>query len=177
MSRIGKRPIAIPAGVEVKVNGNEVAVKGPKGSLVRTFSSAVKIAVGANGIEVSLARNSNDIRPMWGTVASHINNMIEGVVSGYSKKLILEGVGHKADVKGKEVSVMAGFTHPVKKTIPDGVTVTSEKGVISISGIDKEVVTQFAASIRSIKKAEPYLGKGFRYDDEVIRRKQGKKAV
>jgi len=177
MSRIGKRPITIPAGVEAKVSGMEFSVKGPKGSLNRVFNSPVLLSIKPEGVIVEPARNDADAKSAWGTVASHIRNMIKGVTEPYGKKLILEGVGHKAEVKGKEISVMAGFSHPVKKQIPEGVTVTIEKGVISISGIDKEVVSSFAASIRAIKKAEPYLGKGFRYDDEVIRRKQGKKAV
>jgi large subunit ribosomal protein L6 len=115
-------------------------------------------------------------RSLWGTYASHVRNMVKGVTEGYTRKLILEGVGFKSEVKGQNLDLALGFSHPVIVEIPNDLTVTAEKNNITITGIDKEKVGQFAAKVRALKKPEPYKGKGFRYDDEVIRRKQGKKA-
>ncbi|MDB4984228.1 MAG: ribosomal protein large subunit ribosomal protein [Patescibacteria group bacterium] len=177
MSRISKNPIEIPAGVTVSVVDHTVTVKGPKGELVRTFHP--KIAIAMEGNTVILTKKGEDVfvRSLWGTVGSHIKNMMAGVVTPYEKKLILEGVGFKSAVAGKSLDLALGFSHPVKIEIPEGLTVTADKNVISISGIDKEAVGQFSAYVRSQKKPEPYKGKGFRYDDEVIRRKQGKKSA
>ena len=178
MSRIGKQTVIIPAGTEVKLSGIELSVKGPKGSLTRSFPGEVTIHV--NGSEITFTPNkvgNRDINALWGTYASHVKNMVIGVNEGYSKKLILEGVGFKSDVAGNALNLSLGFSHPVKVTIPAGLTVTAEKNNITVIGIDKELVGQFTSSIRAMKKPEPYKGKGFRYSDEVIRRKQGKKAA
>ena len=177
MSRLAKRPIAIPAKTEVTVSGGLVMVKGPKGTLQRPIHRMVTIEVGQGGVQVSPKGESLQSRALIGTFASHIKNMIGGVNSGFSKKLLIEGVGYKWDVQGKTLNLALGFSHPVKVAIPDGLTVKADKGALDISGFDKELVGQFAADIRAMKKPEPYKGKGIRYDGEVIRRKQGKKAA
>ena len=178
MSRIGKQKLIIPSGTEVKLDGNVLSVKGPKGTLTRDFSGPVTINI--NGTEVTFTPNKvgdTKVNALWGTYASHVKNMIEGVNSGFSKKLVLEGVGFKSDVAGTILNLALGFSHPVKVNIPTGLTVTADKNIITISGIDKELVGSFSASVRAMKKPEPYKGKGFHYADEVIRRKQGKKAA
>lgn len=178
MSRIAKQPIPIPKGVEVKLDAGVLSVKGPKGALTREVKPDVIILIDAENV-VLKPKNDTDIfsRALWGTYASHVKNMLLGVTEGYAKKLILEGVGFKSEVKGKELVLALGFSHGVNVAIPEGLTVTAEKNNIVISGIDKEMVGQFAAKVRAMKKPEPYKGKGFRYDGEVIRRKQGKKAA
>jgi large subunit ribosomal protein L6 len=178
MSRIGKQIIAVTNGTEVKLTGSTFVAKGPKGTLTRDFPGDITINI--NGAEVTLTPvNMTDrtLKALWGTYASHIKNMIEGVNVGFSKKLILEGVGFKSEVAGKVLKLALGFSHPVNVDIPEGLTVTAEKNVITVTGADKELVGQFTAGVRAMKKPEPYKGKGFHYDDEVIRRKQGKKAA
>lgn len=177
MSRLAKRPIAIPAKTEVTVSGGLVMVKGPKGTLQKPLHRLVTIEVGKDGVQVSPKGESLQSRALIGTYASHVKNMMLGVNSGFSKKLIIEGVGYKWDVQGKTLNLSLGFSHPVKVAIPEGLTVKADKGALDISGFDKELVGQFAADIRAMKKPEPYKGKGIRYDGEVIRRKQGKKAA
>jgi large subunit ribosomal protein L6 len=177
MSRIGKRPIQIPSKTEVTVDGNVVTVKGPLGELKRSFNKFVKISVGEEGVQVSPADESLDAKAFWGTYASHIKNMIAGVNEHYKKALIIEGVGYKANVVGENVVLNIGFSHPVSIKIPEGIKCEIEKENIRISGIDKEVVGEFAATLRSKKKPEPYKGKGIRYAGEIIRRKEGKKAL
>jgi large subunit ribosomal protein L6 len=178
MSRIGKQTVIIPAGTEAKLTGITFSVKGPKGSLTRSFPGDVILHITGN--EITFTPNKigdRSVNALWGTYASHVKNMIIGVNEGYSKKLILEGVGFKSEVAGNTLNLALGFSHPVKVAIPVGLTVTAEKNNITVSGIDKELVGSFTASIRTMKKPEPYKGKGFRYHDEVIRRKQGKKAA
>ncbi len=178
MSRVGKQTIQIPAGVEVKLTGTTFSAKGSKGTLTRDFPGDVTINI--NGSEITFTPKSESDkknRALWGTYASHVKNMINGVSEGYTKKLILEGVGFKSEVAGKTLKLALGFSHPVVVEIPEGLTVTAEKNNITVTGIDKEMVGQFTASVRAMKKPEPYKGKGFRYDTEVIRRKQGKKAA
>ncbi len=178
MSRIGKQTVIVPAGTEVNLSGTTLTVKGPKGTLVRNFPGQVTINIAGN--EITFTPNKigdRSINSLWGTYASHVKNMVIGVNEGYTKKLILEGVGFKSEVVGKSFNLALGFSHPVKIVIPEGLTVTAEKNNITIIGIDKELVGSFTASVRSMKKPEPYKGKGFRYSDEVIRRKQGKKAA
>ncbi len=177
MSRLGKLPVAIPAGVEVTLADGQLTVKGPKGTLVRAIRDDVTITINGNIITLSPKRNDKFSRSLWGTYASHVKNMIKGVETPYQKKLILEGVGFKSEVKGKEIHFALGFSHPVVVKIPEGITATAEKNNITITGIDKELVGSFTAGIRALKKPEPYKGKGMRYDDEVIRRKQGKKTA
>lgn len=178
MSRIGKQIINIPAGTEVKLTGTNLSVKGSKGTLVRDFPGTITINL--NGADITLTpanENNKTERALWGTYASHIKNMVNGVTAGYTKKLILEGVGFKSEVAGKVLKLALGFSHPVNVDIPEGLTVTAEKNVVTVTGIDKELVGQWTAGVRAMKKPEPYKGKGFRYDTEVIRRKQGKKAA
>jgi large subunit ribosomal protein L6 len=181
MSRIGKQEIEIPAGVKVTLStsslGTVLTVAGPKGSLSKTFRDDISITAGDKAVTLNVKRNDKFSKSLWGTYASHIKNMITGVVTPYQKKLILEGVGYKSEVKGKEFNFALGFSHPVIVKIPEGITATAEKNNITITGIDKELVGSYTASIRALKKGEPYKGKGMRYEGEVIRRKQGKKTV
>lgn len=177
MSRIGKQEILIPVGVKVAQNGNTISVTGPKGTLSKVFRDDVVITVTDKNITLNIKRNDKFSQSLWGTYASHIKNMIKGVETPYQKKLILEGVGFKSEVKGKDFHFALGFSHPVIVRIPEGITATADKNNITITGIDKELVGNFTASIRALKKPEPYKGKGMRYDTEVIRRKQGKKTV
>jgi large subunit ribosomal protein L6 len=178
MSRLGKKPIELPAGVEVEIRGDEIRVKGPKGELSRHFlDSLVKIRREGNAIILEPAKQNRRALMLWGTYASHIQNMLYGVVAGFCKTLIIEGVGYKAAIEGKNLVLNLGFSHPVSLPVPEGVEIKVEKNRIEVCGIDKEQVGQTAARIRSFKKPEPYKGKGIRYEDEVIRRKAGKKAV
>jgi len=178
MSRIGKQTVIIPTGTEAKLSGTVFSVKGPKGSLTRDFPGAVTLHI--NGNEITFTPNKigdQTVNALWGAYASHVKNMVIGVNEGYIKKLILEGIGFKSEVAGNILNLALGFSHPVKIKIPTGITVTADKNNITVTGIDKELVGSFTASIRTTKKPEPYKGKGFRYIDEVIRRKQGKKAA
>lgn len=177
MSRIGKQTIALPQGTTATVNDNVVTVKGPLGELSRTFTADVVVSLSDEGIKVAPIRESNELSAIWGTTAAHIANMVEGVNKAYTKKLILEGVGYRVEMKGTSLAMQLGFSHPVNMEIPKGLTVAVEKNNISISGSDKELVGQFAARVRDQKPPEPYKGKGMRYDDEVIRRKEGKRAA
>ena len=181
MSRIGKQEILIPAGVKVAISasskGNTLTVTGPKGTLSKVFRDDITIAITDKAVNLNIKRNDKFSQSLWGTYASNIKNMIKGVETPYQKKLILEGVGFKSEVKGKDFHFALGFSHPVVVPIPDTITATAEKNNITITGIDKELVGNFTAAIRALKKPEPYKGKGMRYEGEVIRRKQGKKTV
>ena len=177
MSRIGKQEIQIPANVKVSQSGGVLTVAGPKGTLTKTFRDDITITIGDKTITLNIKRNDKSSKALWGTYASHIKNMIKGAETPYQKKLILEGVGFKSEVKGKEMHFALGFSHPVVVKLPEGITATAEKNNITITGIDKELVGSFAASLRALKKPEPYKGKGMRYDTEVLRRKQGKKTA
>src|SRR3989344_1600447 len=175
MSRLAKRPIAIPANTLVAVKNGGIEVKGPKATLTRAGHRLISIEVGKEGVQVATKSETIEARAALGTYASHIRNMIDGVNQGFTKKLLIDGVGFKWDVQGKMLNLSLGFSHPVKMAIPEGLTITIEKGVLSITGPDKEIVGQFAANVRALKKPEPYKGKGIRYEGEVVRRKQGKK--
>jgi large subunit ribosomal protein L6 len=177
MSRIGKKEILIPADVKVTNSGNTFTVTGPKGTLSRIFRDDITIIITDKTINLNIKRNDKFSQSLWGTYASHIKNMIKGVETPYQKKLILEGIGFKSEVKGKEFHFALGFSHPVIVPIPEGIIATAEKNNITITGIDKELVGNFTAAIRALKKPEPYKGKGMRYENEIIRRKQGKKTV
>lgn len=178
MSRLSKQPIAIPTGIEVTKNGTLVSIKGPKGELSRNFNDDVVLITVENGT-ISFAKTVDTVfsRALIGTYASHVKNMIHGVTEGFEKKLVIEGVGFRSEVKGKNLELLLGFSHPVVIEIPEGLSATAEKNVITITGIDKEKTMQFAAQIRAKKKPEPYKGKGIRYEGEIIRRKQGKKSA
>src|SRR3989338_3172551 len=177
MSRIGKQPIAIPGGVTVSINGGAVSVKGPKGELSRVFKKDITIEQKGDEINLALAKKNLLTKALWGTYASHIRNMIEGVSNGYKKTLIIEGVGYRAEVSGSNLILHIGYSHTVPVPFPPGITVQVAKNILTVNGTDKELVGYFTARIRSLRKPEPYKGKGIRYDNEVIRRKQGKKAT
>ncbi|MEK9181745.1 MAG: 50S ribosomal protein L6 [Patescibacteria group bacterium] len=181
MSRIGKQEIVIPGGVKASFDGLVFTVTGPLGTLTKSFRDDIVFTLTDKVINLSLKRNDKFSKSLWGTYASHIKNMIKGAQVPFQKKLILEGVGFKSEVKsagkGKEFNFALGFSHPVIVPIPENITATAEKNVITITGIDKELVGSFTAAIRALKKPEPYKGKGIRYEGEVIRRKQGKKTV
>lgn len=177
MSRLAKRPIAIPAQAELNVLDGLINVKGPKGTLTKPGHRLVSVVVQADGVQVATAGTSIEARALVGTYASHVRNMLEGVTNGYSKKLIIEGVGFKWDVAGDKLNLSLGFSHPVQMHIPKGLAVKAERNTLTIEGIDIELVGQFAANVRARKVPEPYKGKGIRYEGEVVRRKQGKKAA
>lgn len=178
MSRIGKQIVNIPEGVTVTRNGQNILVKGPKGEVSRLFRDG-EVVVEINGSAITFVPKKDNVfnRSLWGTYASHVKNMIGGVVKPYEKKLILEGIGFKSEISGNNLVLALGFSHPVKVEIPIGITVKAEKNVVTVTGADKEKVGEFTAKVRALKKPEPYKGKGFRYDGEVIRRKQGKKSA
>ncbi len=176
MSRIGRLPIDIPAGVEVKIEeGNKVTVKGPKGTLEKCLPAEMTIKQEENQIVVTRPNDLKKMKSLHGLTRSLIANMITGVSEGYEKKLEINGVGYRAQKKGKEITFNLGFSHPVVMTDPEGIeTVMEGQNVIIVKGIDKEKVGQYAAEIRELRKPEPYKGKGIKYADEVIRRKVGK---
>lgn len=178
MSRIGKLPVSVPAGVEVSINGNEVTVKGPKGELTRSFYSALTIEQAEdNSIVVSRPDDERESRAQHGLTRTLINNMVVGVSEGYSKTLELVGVGYRAAVKGDKLEMNLGFSHPVIVEKPEGINFECpDQAKIVVSGIDKQQVGQVAADIRKWRKPEPYKGKGIRYQGEHIRRKEGKTA-
>ena len=177
MSRIAKKPIQLPAKTTAEFSAGVFTVKGPLGSLSKDMKNDIAVSITPEGIVLTPTNETLQARALWGTYASHIKNMIAGVNKTYEKKLIIEGIGFKADVKGKDLVLAVGFSHQVVMPIPADLKVTTDKTGIAISGMDTEKVGQFAAQIRAVKKPEPYLGKGIRYSDEVIRRKQGKKAA
>lgn len=177
MSRVGKKGITIPEKTEVTVVNGLVTVKGPKGSLERLFRSDIGIKIEGNIVSLAPKKQNNQMAALWGTYASHIENMVQGVNTPFEKKLILEGVGFKSEVKGNKLVLALGFSHPVEVLIPEGIAAKAEKNLLTFTGVDKELVGQFTAKVRALKKPEPYKGKGFRYENEVIRRKQGKKSV
>src|SRR3990167_7207083 len=176
MSRLAKKPISV-GKASVSVADGTLTVKGAKGTLIKRVHPSVDIVVGADGVMITPKDRSRLAKELTGTFASHVKNMIAGVETPYMKKLILEGIGYKMEVKGKEVVLTVGFSHTVPLAIPEDITATVEKNVIKLESANKESVGQFAADIRRIKPPEPYLGKGIRYENEVVRRKQGKKAV
>ncbi len=177
MSRIGKQQLQIPAGVEVTFNAHAVRVKGPLGELVRELRDEITFKNEGGIITSEPRRNDKFSRSLWGTYMSHVKNMITGVITPFSKRLLVEGVGFKWEVKGTDLVMSLGFSHQIIKAIPTGLTVVAEKSALTISSIDKEAVGLFANQVRSMKKPEPYKGKGIRYSDEVVRRKQGKKSA
>lgn len=176
MSRIGKQIITIPQGTTVSVLDGVVSVKGKKGEVSKELHPHVEIIVEGDTVRVELVSKIRTSVPLRGTFASHLKNMIQGVNEPFSKKLIIEGVGYKVAVKGKDIVFDVGFSHDVPVVIPEGITATVEKEVITLSSVDKDALGQFAANLRKVRPPEPYKGKGIRYDGEVIRRKEGKKA-
>ena len=176
MSRIGNKLITVPAGVTVEVAaGNEVTVKGPKGSLTRTFSSLMEIHVEDNVVTVKRPNDEKHTKQLHGTTRALLHNMVVGVSEGYTKELEVNGVGYRAQKSGKTLNLSLGYSHPVDMVDPEGIEVeVPDQATIIVKGIDKEKVGQYAAEIRSKREPEPYKGKGIKYADEVIRRKVGK---
>ena len=178
MSKIGKLPVAIPAGVTVTVANNLVTVKGPKGELKQDFSNNIKVEVKGNEIVLTTANETKQANADHGLYRALISNMVKGVSEGYSKTLIITGVGFRAEVKGKELVMNLGYSSDYIALIPDGLTVVATPdGKVTVSGVSKQLVGEFSSQIRKLRKPEPYKGKGIRYDNEVIRRKVGKTGV
>ena len=175
MSRIGKKPVAIPAGVEVNIDGSVVTVKGPKGTLTKEFNHLMKISKQGDEVIVERPDEENLSKSLHGLTRTLIHNMVEGVTNGFSKELKINGVGYRAAKQGKKLVLNLGYSHPVEMEDPEGIeTVLDGQNIIIVKGIDKEKVGQFAAEIRDKRRPEPYKGKGIKYADEVIRRKVGK---
>jgi large subunit ribosomal protein L6 len=177
MSRIGKKPVALPQGVEAKLSGQHVEVKGPKGTLSWDVHPFIEVKVEDGHVVVSRSSDQKEHRALHGTTRAVIQNLITGVSEGFKKDLKMIGVGYRAQVNGPTLVINAGYSNPVELTIPKGLEVAVNKNTdITVSGIDKQVVGEFAANIRAVRKPEPYLGKGIRYVDENVRRKEGKTA-
>jgi large subunit ribosomal protein L6 len=176
MSRIGKKPVAVPRGVTVSVDGQEVKVKGPKGELSHVLVGEVMAKTGDDGIEIAMREDTNEARAMWGMSRTIVANLVTGVTEGFTKSLEINGVGYRAAVQGQNLQLQLGFSHDVNFPIPQGIQVQCPKPTeIVVSGIDKQQVGQVAAEIRRFRPPEPYKGKGVRYADEYILRKEGKK--
>jgi len=176
MSRIGKKPVPIPAGVTARLEGQSIAVKGAKGELNFTCPDDVDIKIEGNVVHVTPRREDKRAQAMWGTARARIQNLVVGVTKGFEKKLEINGVGYKAAIAGKNLQMSLGFSHDVLYPIPQGVTITTPKPTeITVAGIDKRQVGQIAAEIRAFRRPEPYKGKGVKYVDEFIFRKEGKK--
>lgn len=176
MSRVGKNPVAIPAGVNVEVSGGKLSAKGKLGVLTMGLSSEVTVTVENGQVSVQPVGATKRARMMWGTTRNLVRNMVTGVATGYSKSLEINGVGYRAAVQGKELILQLGYSHEIKYPIPEGITVKAEKPTaLTISGADRQKVGQVAAEIRSFRGPEPYKGKGIKYDTETILRKEGKK--
>jgi large subunit ribosomal protein L6 len=176
MSRIGKKPVTIPGGVTARVNGQEVAMKGPKGELKHVLVDALVAKLENNELEVSMREDTKDARAMWGMSRTMVANLITGVTEGFTKKLEITGVGYRAAVQGQNVQLQLGYSHDVVHPIPQGIQVVCPKPTeIVITGIDKQKVGQVAAELRRYRPPEPYKGKGVRYAGEYIHRKEGKK--
>ncbi|MFH0776579.1 MAG: 50S ribosomal protein L6 [Patescibacteria group bacterium] len=179
MSRIGKNPVPIPSGVVVEITGNSAKIKGPKGELSQKFNSLVTIKKEGETVVIAPKNDSKEARALWGLTRTLLANMIVGVTTGFSKKLIITGVGYKVALKGKDLELQLGFSHPVSVKAPAGITfeIDPKKNTIVISGIDKQMVGEVAANIRKWRKPEPYKGKGIAYEGEYIPRKAGKSAA
>jgi large subunit ribosomal protein L6 len=177
MSRIGKKPISIPAGVEASISANVFSVKGPKGSLSFTHRREVEVVVGETEVVVNKLGSTKLADALWGTTAKIASNMLLGVTTGFQKQLELNGVGYRMNLQGKKLVMALGFSHPVEMEVPEGLEATIENNILTVTGIDIQEVGQFAAVIRKKKPVEPYKGKGFKYVGEEVRRKEGKRAT
>lgn len=176
MSRIGKKPVVVPQGVEVSLNGQNIAAKGPKGELVATLSELVSVVQGDDGLTLSPVDKTQDALSFWGLSRSLVENIVTGVSEGFSRKLELQGVGYRAQMQGSTLKLSLGFSHDVDFPVPEGISVDCPSQTeIIVSGIDKQKVGQVAAEIRSYRPPEPYKGKGVRYEGEYVFRKEGKK--
>jgi large subunit ribosomal protein L6 len=175
MSRIGKKPVTLPKGVAVEIQGNTVAVKGPKGELRRTLHSEMQVALADGQVTVARPRDEKRHKALHGLSRTLVQNMVDGVSKGFSKTLEIQGVGYKAEAKPYGVNLIVGYSHPVKYEAPKGIKISVENNtVVKIEGADKEAVGQVAAELRSVRPPEPYKGKGIRYQGEQVRRKAGK---
>lgn len=178
MSRIGKQLIQIPSAVKINLESQRILVNGPKGELTLNLPSFIKAEIKDNSLIIAVKNPSEKKqRALWGTYRNLIYNMVRGVIKGFEKKLEITGVGFKAVVSGNKLILNLGYSHPIEYNLPKGISATVEKNIITISGIDKQIVGQVASEIRALRKPEPYKGKGIKYIDEVIRRKAGKVAV
>ena len=176
MSRVGKKPISVPTGVTANVQGQTISVKGPKGTLSLIASDRVSVALDKGMIKVDPKDESKEARAMWGTVRANLNNIVTGVTKGFERKLEITGVGYRAAVQGKNLQLALGYSHDVVYAIPEGIAIVTPKPTeVVITGIDKKKVGQVAAEIRAYRPPEPYKGKGVKYSDEFIFRKEGKK--
>ncbi|MDD5043584.1 MAG: 50S ribosomal protein L6 [Patescibacteria group bacterium] len=175
MSRVGKKLIVIPSGVEVKISDDLIVVKGPKGELQQKIHPRIKIFQEEGKLKITVDDTEEKLgRSLWGLFGSLVSNMVEGVTKGFEKKLEINGIGFKAAVSGKKLVLNVGYSHPVEYALPAGINAAVEKNIITISGADKQLVGKVTAEIRQIRKPEPYKGKGIKYIDEVVRRKAGK---
>jgi len=176
MSRVGRLPIEVPAGVDIEVKGTSVRVKGPKGELSHTFPAVIEITLEDGVLEVKRLSEEKFHRSMHGTARAVINNMVEGVTKGFEKILEIHGVGYRAEMKGNDIEFSLGYSHPIIVQPPEGITfeVLDRNNVVKVAGYDKQVVGQVAAEIRGLRPVEPYKGKGIRYSGEYVRRKAGK---
>jgi len=176
MSRIGKKPVSIPAGVTASIDGNAISVKGPKGTLTMPKAELISYELIEGGISVQPANDTKAARAFWGMQRTLVQNLVTGVTQGFSKKLLITGVGYRANLQGKVLRLQLGYSHDVNFEIPEGITIaTPDQTTVEISGIDKQKVGQVAAEIRRWRKPEPYKGKGIKYAGEFIFRKEGKK--
>ncbi|MEN6478850.1 MAG: 50S ribosomal protein L6 [Anaerolineales bacterium] len=176
MSRIGRMPIELPTGVQVTTEGNAVTVKGPRGQLTREFAPQISVTVDEHRVAVTRPDDTRESKSLHGLTRALLANMVTGVSAGFTKRLVIDGVGFRADVQGQDLVLQVGFSHPVTMAAPDGIRFDVDRTgrLISVEGIDKELVGETAARIRRVRKPEPYKGKGIAYEGEVIRRKAGK---
>jgi large subunit ribosomal protein L6 len=175
MSRIGNRPVAIPSGVTLDLQGNTLAVKGPKGELSQELPAEIEVEIGDGQIAFKRSDDKTQTRALHGLARALVGNMVTGVTTGFVRELEIQGVGYRADARGSTLNLLLGLSHPVDMPVPDGLSVSVEGNTrIKIEGIDKEQVGQFAADVRRLRPPEPYKGKGIRYSDERVRRKVGK---
>jgi large subunit ribosomal protein L6 len=176
MSRVGKQPIEKPDSVEVKLEGRDITVKGPKGEMTKSIPREIEVKIEGNKIVVGRKSNVKQARALHGTYRALIQNMVKGVTEGWKKELEIVGAGYRAEGSDKEITLSIGFSHPVKIEAPEGIKFTIQKTEITVEGIDRELVGQVSANIRKVRPPEPYKGKGIRYKDEVVLKKPGKAA-
>lgn len=177
MSRIGKRPIEVPEAVSLELSDGQLVVRGDDHELTHQIPTSVSVEIADDQITVTPKNDDRATKAMWGTTASHIRNMITGVTEGYEKKLTFSGIGYRANVSGDTLVLEMGYSHDVELEIPETVTASTEGDTITVAGPNKQVVGQFAATVRAVREPEPYKGSGIQYADETIRRKEGKTAV
>ena len=176
MSRIGKKPVAIPSGVSAIIEGQTLTVKGPKGTLSMSTTDLIEYKIDSDSIQVNPANDTKQAQSFWGMQRTLVSNLVQGVTDGFSKTLEISGVGYRAQAQGKKLKLQLGFSHDVDLDVPEGIDIkTPDQTTVIVSGIDKQAVGQFAAEIRRWRKPEPYKGKGIKYQGEYVFRKEGKK--